>query len=241
MERAHVLAWPAVRTANVEGWLWRSSGGGSQRANSASTIDFTGSTIKTAVTEVEARYHAVGSPPRFHTFEDTSPPDLVKHLQDSLYRQTESTVTMFKRFGKATAIPSVETRNHSWDLWRQVYLAEITHDRRAANAVILDQVPAPRAFFAGSQNGQIVSTALCVISFGCAVIECVATRPEARRHGTARAVLSAVEHWASKQEADLIGLQVAQGNIPARSLYHSLGFTDGQKIIFGLQLIIRQQ
>jgi len=42
MERAHVQAWPALHTARIDGWLWRASGGGSQRANSVSTIDFTG-------------------------------------------------------------------------------------------------------------------------------------------------------------------------------------------------------
>jgi hypothetical protein len=42
MERAHVFAWPALRTAVIDGWLWRASGGGSQRANSVSTIDFHG-------------------------------------------------------------------------------------------------------------------------------------------------------------------------------------------------------
>lgn len=112
MERAHMLAWPALRAAKVEGWLWRSSGGGSQRANSVSTIDFIGTDVKAAVAEAEARYQAVGAPARFHTFDHTSPPSLAEHLQNRGYRQTESTVTMFKRLGEATAIPGVETRDH---------------------------------------------------------------------------------------------------------------------------------
>ena len=51
MERAHVLAWPALNTATIHGWLWRSSGGGSQRANSVSTIDFAGTDVEHAVHE----------------------------------------------------------------------------------------------------------------------------------------------------------------------------------------------
>src|SRR3978361_2015412 len=56
MERAHVLAWPALSTANIDGWLWRSSGGGSQRANSVSTVDFTGNNLDHAIDAVERRY-----------------------------------------------------------------------------------------------------------------------------------------------------------------------------------------
>ena len=261
MERAHVLAWPALRSVKVQGWLWRSSGGASQRANSTSTIDFVGNDIGIAVTEVEARYQGVGASARFHTFDDTSPPGLAEHLRDRGYRLAEPTVTMFKRLdrdrsereslfqtrsgpgrpdhsqydlgpGKAAATPTVDTRDHAWDLWRQVYLAEVTQDRRVVNTAILEQVPAPRAFFGGLQEGQVVSTALCVVGFGCAVIECVATRPDARRKGAARAVLTAVERWASQQQADIVGLQAAQGNKSARSLYRSLGFTDGAENSF---------
>lgn len=227
MERAHVLAWPALRRVEIEGWLWRSSGGGSQRANSVSTIAFTGNDVGKAVMEVEARYQGVGAPARFQTFNDTSPPGLVEHLQDRGYRQAEPTVTMFKRLGKAAAVADVEVRDSAWDAWRQVYLAEITQDRRTVNALILEHIPAPRAFFGGLQEGQVVSTALCVVGFGCAVIECVVTETDARRKGYAVSVLSAVEHWASGQQADMIGLQVAQHNTPALSLYRGLGFTAG--------------
>ena len=34
VERLHVRAWRALETAIIHGWLWRYSGGGSQRANS---------------------------------------------------------------------------------------------------------------------------------------------------------------------------------------------------------------
>ena len=52
MERAHVLAWPALRTRTIDGWLWRSSGGGSLRANSVSAIDFTGNDVHAAIDTV---------------------------------------------------------------------------------------------------------------------------------------------------------------------------------------------
>ena len=88
-------------------------------------------------------------------------------------------------------------------------------------------MPPQSAFFGAIRNNRLVSTALCVVSGGCAVIECVATAPDARRQGTARAVLSALEHWAASQNADLLGLQVVSDNTPAVGLYQSLGFVPG--------------
>jgi ribosomal protein S18 acetylase RimI-like enzyme len=234
MERAHVLAWPALRTANIDGWLWRSSGGGSQRANSVSTIDFAGANLETAVDAVESRYRALGAPARFQTFDETSPAGLASLLRRRGYNQGEPTITMFKSLGSSAEQSDVEQRDHRWIEWSQLYLDEITENRRAANTMILDRIQAPHAFFGCRRDGEIVATALCVIGFGCAVVECVATRTASRRQGAARSVLIAVENWAARQNADLIGLQVMTGNTPAVSLYQRLGFVVGATNSFWL-------
>jgi GNAT superfamily N-acetyltransferase len=241
MERAHVAAWPALNTEIIDGWLWRSSGGGSQRANSVSTIDFFGISPEATITEVELRYAAVGEPARFQSFDETCPPGLTDLLQKRGYKPAEPTTTMFKRIEVAKPTTDVEVRDHAWPEWRNVYLGEITPNRRAVNTLILDRVPAPRAFFGIRRGGDLVATALCAVSFGCAVIECVATSSGARRQGAARSVLAALEHWASthanpgtentsaprQQPVNWIGLQVAAGNTPAVALYDSLGFVAG--------------
>jgi N-acetylglutamate synthase len=223
MERAHVLAWPALHTASLDGWLWRSSGGGSQRANSVSTIDFTGNDIDSAINTVEARYQAVGAPSRFHTFDETSPPELADRLQRRGYQQSEATITMFRRNEAVGPPDGTEQRDHAWQDWRDIYFSAITENRRATNAIILDAMTAPRAFFC--HRG--VATALCVVGFGCAVVECVATRQDARRQRAGRAVMTAPLAWAAEQKADLVGLQVVAANRPAIRLYEGLGFVPG--------------
>ena len=40
IEQAAVYAWPATETRCIDGWLWRCSGGHSQRANSVSPLRF---------------------------------------------------------------------------------------------------------------------------------------------------------------------------------------------------------
>jgi ribosomal protein S18 acetylase RimI-like enzyme len=223
MERAHVLAWPALRTVVVDGWLWRLSGGGSQRANSVSTIDFTGDDIERAIDDVETRYRAVGVPARFQTYDETMPSTLGDALRRRGYQETERTMTMFRRNEAVTAAQDVERRDQPWPAWDSVYFGAITENRRAINAQILAGVPAPRAFF--GYRG--MATALCVVGFGCAVVECVATRQDVRRQGAGHAVMTALLAWAGEQDADMVGLQVVAANVAAVRLYEALGFVAG--------------
>jgi hypothetical protein len=76
MERCHVKAWPAFETSEIQGWHWRYSGGGSQRANSVSTVAFIGTDLEAAITEAENLYRAKGAVARFQTFDLTQPADL---------------------------------------------------------------------------------------------------------------------------------------------------------------------
>jgi ribosomal protein S18 acetylase RimI-like enzyme len=233
MERAHVLAWPALNTADVDGWLWRCSGGGSQRANSVSTIDFGGKDMDAAVAAVEARYRAAEMPAQFQTFDDTSPAALVPLLRSRGYQQGEPTITMFRPVTMfrpnetASRTSDVEVRDEAWAEWLDVYMGAITASRRTVNRLILERIPAPRTFFGCRRDGKIVATGLCVAGHGCAVIECVATRADHRRQGAAQSVLQSILNWAGTQAVDLMGLQVVDTNGAAVTLYERNGFVAG--------------
>ena len=228
MEALHVRAWPAFETARIGGWLWRHSGGGSQRANSVSTIAFDGMDVSAALDEVEARYAAKGVKARLQSCSLCRPESLPELLRARGYAEGETTVTMVKRIADAEADADVEIGEEPSEEWLQVYLGAITESRRTTNRRILAGVPKPSAFFAYRKSGEIMSTALCVAepghAGGCAVLECVATRAEGRRQGGARAVLGTAETWAHRLGRDLIGLQVSETNAPAVALYNSLGF-----------------
>jgi GNAT superfamily N-acetyltransferase len=224
MERAHVLAWPALRTATIDGWLWRSSGGGSQRANSVSTIEFTGHDLNASIDAVETRYRAIDQPARFQTFDHTCPAGLTDALRARGYTEGEATATMFRPSGPTAAPPQVESRDYPWDEWCDVYLAEITKSRRAVNRLILSAIRKPCQYFASRHDGRIISTALCVVNCGCAVVECVASRSDSRRQGGAASVMAGLLAWAAMQDTNLVGLQVVANNTPAIRLYENLGF-----------------
>src|SRR5258708_5208976 len=106
LERLHVRAWPASETERIDGWLWRWSGGGSQRANSVSTIDFTGNDMAAALDRVEARYRAKASSAQLHIFDLTQPSGLPALLAARGYRAGETTLTMLATTMLATATPA---------------------------------------------------------------------------------------------------------------------------------------
>lgn len=54
---------------------------------------------------------------------------------------------------------------------------------------------------------------------------CMATDPEVRRRGVARAVLHELARWSLRQRASRLYLQVECENGPAHALYAHAGFT----------------
>lgn len=224
IERLHVRAWPALETAAVCGWLWRYSGGGSQRANSVSTVEFSGDDPAAALDEVEARYRARSVPTRIHTYDLTAPAGLISLLQARGYREGEATTTMMKPVAAPELPPGIEVTDAADAAWRAIYLGAITESRRTTNAKILDAIPRPCAWFSWRREGQVISTGLCVADGDLAVIECMATHADARRQGGAQAVLAGIEAWAARRGARAVALQVVAANRPALALYGGVGF-----------------
>ena len=224
IERLHVRAWPAFETADIHGWLWRYSGGASQRANSVSTVDFSGADPAPALDEVEARYRARNAIVRLHTYDLSAPAGIVDLLQRRGYRGGETTLTMAKAIGASDPPADVEVAATPNAEWKEVYLGAISESRRSVNARILGTVPQPCGFFSCRRGGQVISTGLCVADGDFAVVECMATRADARRQGGAEAVLRCLEAWAAERGVKTLALQAVAVNTAAIPLYTRFGF-----------------
>src|SRR5689334_1454754 len=96
IEQAAVRSWPALETADVDGWLWRCASGGSLRANSVAALAFTGSDPESAVTDVEQRYAARRAPSRFTVAEVSAPADLDALLARRGYERGADHFTLAK-------------------------------------------------------------------------------------------------------------------------------------------------
>ncbi len=227
VERAAVRAWPAGETGDMDGWLWRCSGGASGRANSVSPLEFRGDDVETAIDAVEARYRSRGMPARFqvgHNF--AAPDDLDRRLIARGYRAYDEVTTLAKPVTALQMPAGVVVEDAPSAGWMEVYLSNITPDRRPPAPGILARVPGPRVFLSCVRDGQCLATALAVITDAIVVAECVGTLTSARRSGAGSAVMRGLEAWAHPNGATTSALQVVAANVAGQGLYRSLGYAE---------------
>jgi ribosomal protein S18 acetylase RimI-like enzyme len=228
IEQAAVRSWPALETADIEGWLWRHASGGSQRANSVSALAFAGRDVEAAIREAERRYRAKGAQCWFTVTEVSEPGDLDGRLAALGYQRSHDHVTMVKEVEVGAVTPDdVELSEEPTPEWIAVYLTGLSDDRRAIAPTILAGLPAPRTFIACRHAGAVAGTGLTVPDGDIASVQCMATLPAARRAGCARRVLAAIEAEAARRGCRLLYLQTECANTPAVTLYESFGFRVG--------------
>src|SRR5215471_20412723 len=144
IEQAAVAAWPALETTDIDGWLWRYSGGGSQRANSVSPLVFRGTDVGRAIATAEARYRARGAAAMFQICDVNVPADLDRRLEQRGYRLQEPCTCLAKRIDPSAGASfdaNVELAQGPSEDWLSVYLAGITVSRRSLAPKILARVP----------------------------------------------------------------------------------------------------
>lgn len=226
IERAAVRGWPAGHVESIDGWIARSSSGGSVRANSVAALEFTGTDLARSIDRVAAFYRRRGATPRFTISDVSAPGDLDRALEMAGWSRTPDHVTMAKRVGAGVVRSAIEVRvADAPDAgWYDVYLQGLTPDRKAAAPEIVERVPRPRAFFSAIREGRVVGSGLSVVDGPLASVQCMATRAEARRSGTATAVLGAIEANAAAHGARRLYLQAEGKNDGAIALYHRFGF-----------------
>jgi ribosomal protein S18 acetylase RimI-like enzyme len=225
IEAAAVRSWPALETADIDGWLWRYASGASLRANSVSALAFQGRSVEAAVEEAERRYRAKGAPSRFTITEVSVPGDLDARLASMGYERGEPHATMAKPIAATTQrSPDVELSDTPSPEWLSIYLSGLGPNRRHVAPSILGGVPASRCFFTCRRAGEAVGSGLSVADGRLASVQCMAILAGARRQGRARALLSAIETWAAAQGCTHLYLQVEAANSGAVALYESFGF-----------------
>lgn len=228
IEQAAVRSWPALETADIEGWLWRHASGGSQRANSVSALAFAGRDVEAAIREAERRYRAKGAQCWFTVTEVSEPGDLDDRLAALGYQKSHDHVTMVKEVEAGGAIAEgIELSEEPTPEWVAVYLTGLSESRRAIAPTILAGLPAPRTFIACRQGGAVAGSGLTVPDGEVASVQCMATLPAARRAGCARRVLAAIEAESARRGCRLLYLQTECANTPAVALYESFGFRVG--------------
>ncbi len=227
MEQAAARAWPASETADIAGWTWRFSGGGSRRANSVLPLTYSGGDPDAAIADVEARYRLHGLRCYFQVSSISAPADVDQRLAARGYALEEPCLLLAKAISSSPMPPDVDISETASAEWLAVYGETLDAARRATAPHQVVRAPVPRAFFLARRDGVAMASALGVLSpDGVVIVECVATRALSRRTGAAQKVMEALESWAGSQGAQISALQVITANAPARALYAGRGYVE---------------
>lgn len=230
IERAAFRGWPALETADIDGWLWRCSSGGSTRANTVSALDFNGTDVEAAIDRVVALYRTRSATPRFNMTEVNEPADLAERLDRRGWVKKGDNVAMAKDIapGSVGAVRrpgvTVERADNPSPDWWSIYLAELSANRRDVAPRLVAAVPNPRVFMSAHLDGTVISSGLTALDGGLASIQCMATRPDVRRSGGATAVLASIEAVAAENGVHRLYLQADGDNAAAIGLYERFGF-----------------
>jgi GNAT superfamily N-acetyltransferase len=225
IERAAARAWPARRTEDVDGWLWRCSGGGFRRANSVLPLKFRGRDPERAIDRVEVLYREAGARSCFQVVSVGEPQDLDARLAARGYTFEEPCLLLARRLEASPMPAGVRVTSQPSDEWLAIYTEPHSPERRRDAPRVLAGAPGPKAFFLAQADGRAAATALAIVSpDGIAIVECVATRSDRRRQGAASLAMDALESWAAGAGASLAALQVVAANASARALYEGRGY-----------------
>lgn len=207
---ALLAAWPAPVEEQVGGWLARSGGGFTGRANTARP---TREGVAPDLAAIRAWYAARGLAPRLLLPGGVpAPPG---------WRVDGGALLLGGPLRPLALEAVVELRSVPDATWIRRWLAFA--DRGVAHAAVAAQilvgVPQPRAFAAAGDVG----VALGVVVRDALVLECVATAPAARRRGVAGAVCDALEAWGAGAGATRVVLAVDRANDAAQAFYARRG------------------
>lgn len=243
LEAAMDAAWAAVERYEAAGWIFRAADGVTQRANSIwPRRDPDGGAPGFPVLLREARswYRSRRLPVIFQLFDDARTASLNTFLDaEGFTRQSETLI--LTRVALPVAAPPgnpVELAPQPSDEWLQVWWD--VDGRGGAKALatarqILEGCPSVYALVRGD-DGQAAAVGRLALPEGTAGplggIYCMATHPDARRHGFGTDVLRALLQEGASRKLDGYWLLVTAANHGARELYAKAGFREEGRYLY---------
>lgn len=214
------VAWCAPVREELDGWELRYGYGLTGRANSAwPRCDGGELPLDDRIARLEAWYRARGLPPKVQLSPASEPAELDQELARRGWERSADVLIETAEPSAVAPDRDVALLDDPDDPWLDVWLGLRGFPRDQTDRV-LPMLRSGDSVFARAGN---FAVGRATHHGGWVAITCMATRPEARRRGAGRAVLSALIGWAHRRDAKLC-LNVAVENEPARNLYESAGF-----------------
>lgn len=225
VENACWTAWPAAESKEVEGWVFRSSGGETRRTNSVNATSAARS-VKEVLRAAEGHYAQRGMPLLFRTL--SFQPEFEEELTAAGFVPEGETCTLRADLSDEAPHQSASVESHSrpsaeW-VADKLRLTHMSRDQERAYRKMLANLKVPVRFARVTHDGAGVSLAYGAIVDDILIIESVVTDPDLRGKGLARNVVGALMAWANNCGAEISCLQVVANNAPGHALYRKLGF-----------------
>jgi GNAT superfamily N-acetyltransferase len=229
LERCALNAWPALEKRDCMGWVLRSAGGYTKRANSANALvpheDF-----GQLRHEAEAHYAALGLPATFRLSHLASP-GTDEMLEAAGYALVEPSLVMTAPLDRAAPDPSVEILSRADEAWLHGF-AQATDEVPETierHRALLDAISPPHRLASISHGGRAIAFGLAVIEEHWVGLFDIAVNSAHRGAGYARTLSAALLAWGRSAGAGRAYLQVTRANGAALSVYSSLGFAEAYR------------
>jgi N-acetylglutamate synthase len=229
LEERAFNAWPALRSAYCDGWLFRFSEGLTRRANSVNAVAPAGH-FRETLDLAERLYGRLRLPTIFRL----SPlagddPDSILHRVG--YRHADETQVMIASLGDVRVDPDVNIDAMPSPAWSTGFAAangispavRDVHDRMLASILM------PAGYATLVADGKPIAYGLAVVERGMVGLFDIVTLPEARRRGAGRLLVKSLLGWGRSQGASAAYLQVLGSNEAARALYDGIGFQEAYR------------
>lgn len=230
IEAATLTAWPALQVAHDRLWLWRGARGYSKRANSIHCLDPSdGDDADSRLARMAAlsRYNEI--PPVFRVTPLTSA-GAIGALDRAGWQAFETSLVLVKSsLGDVLPvrhrISLHDPRDPEW-LDTQGALSGYNAHTLGILKSILDVAACDTCgVLALDDDGNPAAAALASVANGIGIYLNVVVREALRGQGFGRSVMAAALNWTREAGATQAAIQVLANNVPAVSLYGSLGFT----------------
>jgi GNAT superfamily N-acetyltransferase len=225
-------AFPSLKQVLFGQWLLRFGAGISRRANSANPLRPECAGIAAAMMTAEALYRAQGLPTIFRV-PSIADPAFDRELAARGYAKEGESCVLYGaidalRLGDRAADPAVRLLQSPSAEWLSAMagLQGHTPAHRAIYRRIVGAIAIPTRFALLTLDGMPAALAYGAIHDGLLCYESVITDPGRRRQGCARRIIASLASWAQGSGASGACLQVEAGNMPARTLYQSLGLAE---------------
>lgn len=210
--------WPSASVHRVGPWLIRDGQGGGKRVSAARPLGaVTQKDIALAVSEMEK----LGQPALFSLRpEDAELDTLLAQMGYEIY---DPSVLYLGPLIEAEVPPVT-----AFDIWPPLQIMKDVWAEGGIGAgrlAVMDRVIGPKTTILGRISDRAAGCAFLAMHGTTAMVHAVEVLPDHRRQGLARNMMYAATRWAKAHGAEHFSLVTTEANLPAQSLYRSLGMS----------------